>query len=182
MVSRPKIIIQIAMKTSLSKKWDWSTKSAFDKNLNANASSKNPRTTFTEFNQPPDCGSEFNQPGKAAKNAKGSAIAKENPSIPRIGPIYDPPEAASTKRVPTIGPVQENETKHNVSDIKKVEIKPLYKFDFESTVLDQELGRVISKSPNKESAKATNIAKKIKFSTGLVDIWFKISGLIFSRK
>ena len=75
-----------------------------------------------------------------------------------------------TSKVPKIGPVQENETKQSVRDIKNVEIKPLYRFDFESTVLDQELGRVISKSPNKESAKATNIAKKIKFSTGLVDI------------
>ena len=70
-----------------------------------------------------------------------------------------------TSKVPNIGPVHENETKHSVSDIKKVEIKPLYKFDFESTVLDQELGRVMSKSPNKESAKATNIAKKIKWNT-----------------
>ena len=60
-------------------------KSAFDKNLKANANSKNPNTTLTVFNQPPDFGSEFSQPGKAANNANGRAIAKENPNIPIIG-------------------------------------------------------------------------------------------------
>ena len=38
-----------------------------------------------------------------------------------IGPKY-PPEAASTKRVPTIGPVQENETKAKVNAMKKMPI------------------------------------------------------------
>ena len=38
---------------------------ALDKNLNAKAISKNPKVTLTEFNQPPDWGKEFNQPGKA---------------------------------------------------------------------------------------------------------------------
>tara|TARA_B100000989_G_scaffold50612_1_gene33517 strand:- start:103 stop:378 length:276 start_codon:yes stop_codon:yes gene_type:complete len=91
--------------------------------------------------------------------------------MPYVKSIAPPSDVkVPTNRVPRIGPVQENETKHSVSAIKKVETKPLYKFDFESTVLDQELGRVISKSPNKESANAINIAKKIKFSIGLVDI------------
>ena len=67
-------------------------------------------------------------------------------------------------------PVQENDTKHNVKDIKKVEIKPLYIFDFESTVFDHEEGNVISKSPNNESANAIKIAKNIKFKIGLVEI------------
>ena len=121
--------------------------------------------------------------GKNARKVNGTARATPNPNIPYVKSIAPPSDVnVPTNKVPNIGPVQENETKQSVSDIKNVEIKPLYRFDFESTVLDQELGRVISKRPNKESANATNIAKKIKFSTGLVDIWFKISGLIFSRK
>ena len=54
--------------------------------------------------------------------------------------------------------------------MKKVEIKPLYIFDFESTVFDHEEGNVISKSPNNESANAIKIAKNIKFKIGLVEI------------
>ena len=45
--------------------------------------------------------------------------------------------------------------------IKNVDIKPLYKFDLESTVFDHEDGNVISNRPNNESAKAIKIAKKI---------------------
>ena len=41
--SVPKIAIQIAKKTSLSKRCNCKTKSAFDKNLNAKANSKNPK-------------------------------------------------------------------------------------------------------------------------------------------
>ena len=50
--------------------------SALDKNLKASANSKNPSTTFTLFNQPPDFGSVFNHAGKAANNPNG--IAKAN--------------------------------------------------------------------------------------------------------
>ena len=109
------------MNNSLSRRWSCNTRSAFDKNLKASAISKNPSVTLTEFNQPPDCGREFNQPGNAAKIANGIAIASEKPNLPMIGPKY-PPEAASTKRVPTIGPVQENETKAKVNAMKKMPI------------------------------------------------------------
>ena len=87
MVSKAKMTIQIAINNSLSKRCVCITRSALDKNLNAKANSRKPRTTFTEFNQPPDLGSEFNQPGKAANNAKGKAMANEKPNIPMIGPI-----------------------------------------------------------------------------------------------
>ncbi|MNR54689.1 hypothetical protein D3C85_1749210 [compost metagenome] len=56
-----------------------------DKNLKAKANSKKPKTTFTELSQPPDFGSEFIQPGKAAKSVNGKAIANENPNIPMMG-------------------------------------------------------------------------------------------------
>ena len=85
-VKSPKITIQIAINNSRSRKCACKTRSAFERNLNAKAISKNPKVTLTEFNQPPDCGKEFNQPGKAAKSANGKAIANENPSIPIIGP------------------------------------------------------------------------------------------------
>ena len=78
--------IQIAMNNSLSKRCVCITKSALDKNLNAKANSKKPSTTFTEFNQPPDLGIEFNHPGKAANSANGKAIANEKPNMPMIGP------------------------------------------------------------------------------------------------
>ena len=59
----------------------------------------------------------------AANKANGNAMANEKPSIPIIGPIY-PPEAASTNKVPTIGPVQEKETSAKVKAIKKIPNKP----------------------------------------------------------
>ena len=43
-----------------------STRSALDKNFIANAISKNPKTTFTEFNQPPDFGKDFSHVGNLA--------------------------------------------------------------------------------------------------------------------
>ncbi len=91
--------------------------------MNAKANSKNPKTTFTVFSQPPDFGNEFNQPGKAANKAKGKAIANENPNIPIIGAI-PPLEAASTNKVPTIGPVQEKDTIAKAKAIKKIPIIP----------------------------------------------------------
>ena len=89
--------------------------------MNPNATSINPNTTFTEFNQPPDFGNEDNLDGKNAKNPNGSATAKENPNIPIIGRNTEP-RAASTKIVPTIGAVHENDTNTNVNAIKNAPI------------------------------------------------------------
>ena len=66
-------------------------------------------------------------------------MASEKPNIPIIGPMYEPPEAASTSKVPTIGPVQENETKARVKAIKKIPIKPP-RSEAESALLIHELG------------------------------------------
>ena len=88
-----KIPIQIAKNNSRSKKCACKDKSAFDKNLNAKANSKNPKTTFTEFNQPPDFGKVFIHPGNAANNPKGKAKAKEKPNIPINGAV--PPADAA---------------------------------------------------------------------------------------
>ena len=48
------IIVQIKKNVSRCIKPHCITKSAFDKNFNAKANSINPKTTLTEFNQPPD--------------------------------------------------------------------------------------------------------------------------------
>ena len=144
-----------------------------DKNLKARASSRNPRKTFTVFNQPPDLGREFNQPGKAANNPKGRARAKENPNIPTNGPI-PPIVAASTRRVPTIGPVQEKETSAKVKAMKKIPINPPLS-EAESALLIHEFGSVISKAPINEIAKTTNKIKNKTLNQTLVDSAFKAS-------
>jgi hypothetical protein len=43
-----------------------------------------------------------------ANNINGKAKANENPNIPTL--VIPPLDAASTKRVPTIGPVHEKDT------------------------------------------------------------------------
>ena len=86
--------------------------------MNPRATSTNPNTTFTAFNQPPDFGRLLNFEGKKEKNPKGNATAIENPNIPMIGRNTDP-RAASTNTVPTIGAVQENDTNTNVNAMKK---------------------------------------------------------------
>ena len=113
----------MAKNTSLSSRCNCKTKSALDKNLNAKANSKNPNTTFTVFNQPPDFGNEFNQPGNIAKSINGRAKANENPNIPTIGAI-PPLEAACTNNVPTIGPVHEKDTIAKANAMNKIPITP----------------------------------------------------------
>ena len=91
--------------------------------MNAKANSRNPKTTFTVLSHPPDFGKECSQPGNSAKSINGKAKANEKPNIPTIGAI-PPLEAASTRSVPTIGPVQENETIANAKAINKMPIIP----------------------------------------------------------
>lgn len=52
-------------------------------------------------------------------------MAKENPSMPIIGAV-PPLLAASTNKVPTIGPVQENETIAKAKAIPKIPIIPFF--------------------------------------------------------
>ena len=155
----PKMAIQIAKKTSRSRKCNCNTKSAFDKNLNANANSKNPKNTLTVLSQPPDLGNDCNQPGNIANSIKGNAKANENPNIPTIGPM-PPREAASNNNVPTIGPVHENETMANANAINNMPMIPPLSACL-STLLAHEFGNMISKAPKNEAAKNTNKKKKI---------------------
>src|SRR6478609_10331748 len=157
----------MAMKTSLSNKCNCNTKSALDKNLKAKANSKKPKNTFTVFNHPPDFGNVFNQPGNIAKSMNGKAKANEKPNIPTSGAI-PPFEAASTNRVPTIGPVHENETIAKAKAMNKIPIIPPLSA-WLSTLFAQEFGNMISKAPKNEEAKNTNKTKKITLNQTFVD-------------
>ena len=83
-VNPKKMTIQIPINSSRLKIPQCPTKSEFDKNLNAKANSKKPKTTLVVFNHPPDFGNEFNQLGNSANKAKGNAKAKPNPLIPAV--------------------------------------------------------------------------------------------------
>ena len=123
------ITIQTPIKTSRFKSPQCFTKSALDKNLKAIANSKKPRTTFTEFNQPPDFGSEFNHFGNIANKVNGNANAKPKPDIPIVNCIAPPSLVKDpANREPRIGPVQENDTiakenytrsQENASELRK---------------------------------------------------------------
>ena len=125
------------------------------------------------MSHPPDFGKEFNQPGNIAKSIKGKANANEKPNIPTTGAI-PPLEAASTKRVPTMGPVQENETIAKAKAMNKIPIIPPLSACL-STLFAQELGNIISKAPKNEAAKTTNKIKNMMLNHTLVDKAFKAS-------
>ena len=172
--------IQIPINTSLFNKPQCITRSAFDKNLIANPTSIKPKTTFTEFNHPPDLGNEFNQLGNKANKANGNASARPKPPIPTVNctapPVNDP-----TNNEPKIGPVQEKETMANVSAIKKIPI--IFPVPALASALPEKLlGNVISNNPKKDSEKMINTAKKVTLSQGFVETEFNISGLALSKK
>src|SRR5690606_3117824 len=130
---------------SLLKRPHCSTRSAFDKNLNARPSSIKPKTTFTVFSHPPLFGRELSQLGNRAKNANGSARARPKPPIPKDN-CMAPPSVVSDppNREPRIGPVHENETSARVSAIKNIPTPPPILEALSSILLLQEVGRVIS--------------------------------------
>ena len=168
--------IQSAMKISLLTIPHCLTRSALDKNFIAIASSINPSTTFTEFNQPPDLGSVCSQFGKMANNVKGNASDNPKPAMPNescMGPLLL--LIAPTNSVPKIGPVQENETMASVNAMKNIPaIFPLP--DLDPALFASWPGNVISKYPKNERANRTKIAKKNRFSHAFVEILFRISG------
>jgi hypothetical protein len=104
---------------------------------------------------------------------KGNAKAEENPNIPTIGAI-PPFEADSTNKVPTIGPVQENETIASAKAMNKIPTTPPLSACL-STLFAHELGNIISNAPKNDAAKNTNKTKKITLNQTLVDNAFKAS-------
>ena len=127
-VKPAKMIIHNPKNISIFKIPQCFTKSAFDKNLKANANSKNPNTTLTVFSQPPDFGKAFNILGNIANNANGKPKAKPKPPIPAVN-CQAPPSAVKepANSDPNIGPVQENDTKASVNAIKNIpKIPPVF--------------------------------------------------------
>ena len=119
------MIIQRPKKISIFTNPQCFTKSALERNLRARANSKNPKTTFTLFIQPPDFGSLFNKPGNAANKPKGKANANPNPPIPTVNCIApDDEDIVPAKREPNIGPVQEKDTNARVRAMKNIPIIP----------------------------------------------------------
>lgn len=76
--------------------------------------------------------------------------------------------AASTKSVPMIGPVQENDTNTRVNAMKKIPTYPPLS-DFASILLTKELGNVISKAPKNDIAKIRSNKKNAKLNHTLVE-------------
>src|SRR5690606_11967845 len=150
-------------------------KSTLDRNFSASASSRKPSTTFTLLSHPPDLGRDFNMDGNIANSTNGMASAIENPSIPIAGPKRSPRVAASTSKVPIIGPVQEKETTARLAAIKNRPTSPPLS-ELESILLTKELGRVISKAPKKEVAKTTKSRKKKKLKMPFVESSLSASG------
>ena len=118
-----KIRIQIAKKTSLFKSDQCATRSAFERNFNANANSMKPKKTLTVFSHPPLLGREFNHCGNRAKSAKGSPRATPNPASPAVKG-QAPSVAVPTNNVPKIGPVHEKDTMARVTAMKKTPASP----------------------------------------------------------
>lgn len=150
------------------------TKSAFDKNLNAKANSKNANTFLTVSNQPPLLGNDCNQLGKIANNAKGNAKANPKPANPAVN-CQLPPLAVPTNKDPKIRQVQEKRNNGKVNAIKKIPPilpNPLLL----SALLAIPDGSVISKNPKNEIEKKIKMTKNTTFNQALVEILLKISG------
>src|SRR5882757_3585319 len=160
----------------------WETRSALEKYFSTRASSMKPKTILRVVIHPPDFGKDCSQFGKRANSAKGSPSARPKPAMAKVSctaPPFCP--RAPTSSVPRMGPVQEKLTIARVRAIKKIPPR-LPIFDLESTELETLLGRVISKRPKKESAKAKKIAAKRRFSQILVEMLLRTLALLAFRK
>ena len=138
----------------------------------------NPRTTFTEFSQPPLLGIFFSTEGKRAKRVNGRAKATEKASMVMIG-VQNSPEVDLMSTEPTMGPVQENETSTSVRARKKMPLSPLVSA-FESVLLTIHEGMVISNAPKNEAAKIMKTRKKMMFGSQCVASQLKMSAVTAS--
>ena len=140
-----------------------------------------PRTTFTEFNQPPLFGKFFNNDGNHARSVNGRANAIANAAIVKIGIQMLPPDVELMITLPTIGPVHENDTNTSVKAIKKIPIKPPLSAPA-SLLLTSDEGNVISNAPRNDAAKTMKMTKKIRLGIQCVPIALKISPATFVPK
>ena len=142
------------------------------RNFRESANTIKPRITFTEFSQPPDFGNRSSNEGTNASMVKGKAKAMEKASMVTIG-SHTAPWVDSIKTVPTIGPVQENDTRTRVSARKKIPRMPPLSA-FASVFVVHFAGRTNSKAPKNEAAKTRNKTKKIIFGIQCVASQLKI--------
>ena len=149
-------------------------RSATDKNFNDRASSRKPNTTFTEFSQPPDFGISLSQDGKMANNVNGNARARAKPVIPIAGPTMSPDDAASTRSVPMIGPVHENDTRARVNAIKNMLRSPVVDSALLSTLVDHFDGNLMSNAPKNEIANTNNKKKNARLKIAFVASSFSL--------
>ena len=140
--------------------------------MSESASSMKPRPPFTVFIQPPDLGAFWRRPGNMANRQNGMARASEKPNMPIAGPKRSPVLTASTRSVPIIGPVQENETSTRVNAMKKILRRPVVLSTVESILLLHDEGSVISNAPKNEIANITRRRKKIMLQMALVAMAF----------
>ena len=103
------------------------------------------------------------------------ASASEKPSIPMAGPNLSPVVAASTSRVPIMGPVHENETRARVNAMKKMLSRPVVFSAWESIEFPHLSGSFISKAPKNEMANTTSSRKNIMLHTALVAMALRVS-------
>ena len=138
-------------------------------NFNDNINSQKPNTTLTELSQPPDLGISLSIPGKKAKMVNGIANPNAKPPMPSAGPKMLPCEATSTKSVPIIGPVHENDTSTSVKAMKKMLIMPDVLSALLSIAFDHFCGNLISNAPKNDIANTTNSKKNMILNIALVD-------------
>ena len=125
-----------------------------------------PKTTFTEFIQPPLFGNFWSKFGNMANSANGKAKATEKANMQRMG-VQMAPCVDCISTVPTMGPVHENDTSTKVKAMKKIPPKFLV-LCLLSLLFNMLLPRVISKAPKNEAAKIMNTKKNIKFGIQFV--------------
>ena len=137
----------------------------------------NPSTTLTELSQLPLL-SFLRSEGNIAKMVKGSANATENASIVIIG-VQNSPWVDLMRTEPTMGPVQENDTRTRVRAMKKIPARPALS-DLASLLFTSEEGRVISNAPKKEAANTMNTMKNMMFGSQCVASQLKMSAVTAS--
>ncbi len=96
------------------------------------------------------------------------ASARAKAPIPTAGPAILPTDAASTRRVPIIGPVHENDTSTSVKAMKNMLIKPVVRSALLSTPLLHFEGSFMSNAPKNEIANTSNNRKNARLNTAFV--------------
>ena len=122
----------------------------------------NPSTTLTLLSHDP-LFIFLRSEGNIARMVKGRAKATLNASMVIIG-VQNSPDVDLINTVPTIGPVQEKETRTRVRAMKNIPPRPPLPA-FASLLLARLEGSSISNAPKKEAAKTMNTMKNMMFGS-----------------